>query len=144
MNFFVPGVPAPQVSKRYVGNGRMVESSKDLPAWREAVTWYALRAANPDEDLHDCPLRLDVEFRFTMPKGRRKADRERGWTHKTTKPDLDKLIRAIGDALEASGVITSDAQIVDIRAEKLELIASPKLAPGADITLTPLTYPEDT
>ena len=81
-----------------------------------------------------CPLRLDVEFRFTMPKSRKKADRDRGWAYKVTKPDLDKLIRAIGDALEASGVITSDAQIVDIRAEKLELIASPKLAGAGSVS----------
>lgn len=143
MNFFVPGVPAPQGSKRHVGGGRMVESSRDLPAWREAVTWYALRAADPDEDLHDCPLRLDVEFRFIMPKSRKKADRDRGWAYKVTKPDLDKLVRAIGDALEASGVITSDAQIVVTHTEKLEVIAAPAIAPGADITLTPLTYPEE-
>ena len=33
----VSGEPAPQGSKRHVGGGRMIEASKKLPPWREAV-----------------------------------------------------------------------------------------------------------
>lgn len=43
VEFFVPGRPAPQGSKRHVGHGIMVESSRDLGPWRERVAL----AANP-------------------------------------------------------------------------------------------------
>ena len=35
----VYGVPAPQGSKRHVGHGILVESSKKLRPWRDAVRW---------------------------------------------------------------------------------------------------------
>jgi Holliday junction resolvase RusA-like endonuclease len=34
-------------------------------------------------------------------------------------PDLDKLLRGIGDALQISGVISNDGQIVSIEAHKV-------------------------
>ena len=42
----VLGTPAPQGSKRHVGGGRMVESSKLVGPWREAVK-AAVAAAYP-------------------------------------------------------------------------------------------------
>jgi len=45
--FEVPGIPAPQGSKRHVGGGRMVESSRSLPEWRASVAWlYSSDAAD--------------------------------------------------------------------------------------------------
>ena len=43
----VHGLPAPQGSKRHVGHGVMVESSKKVKPWREAVKWVALEAKEP-------------------------------------------------------------------------------------------------
>lgn len=37
--FAVFGLPAPQGSKRHVGEGRMVESSKRVKPWRRQVAW---------------------------------------------------------------------------------------------------------
>lgn len=45
------GTPAPQGSKRHVGRGVMIESSKNLKPWREAVKYAAL-AAKPDVDAY--------------------------------------------------------------------------------------------
>jgi Holliday junction resolvase RusA-like endonuclease len=36
-----------------------------------------------------------------------------------TAPDLDKLLRGIGDALQIAGVISNDGQIVSIEAHKV-------------------------
>ena len=41
-----------------------------------------------------------------------KRDRVRGVKWRTVKPDLDKLCRAVFDALTDAGVITDDARIV--------------------------------
>ena len=44
ITFEVYGQPAPQGSKRHVGGGRMIESSKAVAPWREAVKWAAIEA----------------------------------------------------------------------------------------------------
>lgn len=35
--FYAEGVPAPQGSKTHVGGGRLIESSRQVGAWRDAV-----------------------------------------------------------------------------------------------------------
>ena len=67
-----------------------------------------------------------------MPKSRPKKVRERGYAPKTTAPDLDKLVRAVCDALQAGGLITSDARIATLTARKREVVGWT----GATITLT--------
>ena len=119
LRFEVPGMPAPQGSKRHVGGGRMVESSKDLPAWRSSVAWAA-RAAHGSRAAMDGPLAMELSFRFPMPASRPKRDRVRGVKWRTVKPDLDKLCRAVFDALTDAGVITDDARIVQVAAMKQE------------------------
>src|SRR5690606_16868121 len=44
LELFVPGRPAPQGSKRHVGNGVMLESSKAVAAWRTTIAWHAAQA----------------------------------------------------------------------------------------------------
>ena len=122
VEFTVLGVPAPQGSKRHVGRGVLVESSKALPAWREAVAWAARDAAlrHGITAPLDGPLRLIVEFRFPMPKARAKRARDAGAAWRTTQPDSDKLVRAVGDALTDSGLIVDDARICEVHATKVE------------------------
>lgn len=43
ITFRVEGDPAPKGSKRHVGNGRLIESSKKLPAWMRAVKQEAAK-----------------------------------------------------------------------------------------------------
>lgn len=43
ITFRVFGEPAPKGSKRHVGNGRLIESSKKLPAWMRAVKQEATK-----------------------------------------------------------------------------------------------------
>jgi Holliday junction resolvase RusA-like endonuclease len=69
----------------------------------------------------DGPLSLDVVFRAPMPASRSKAIRAAGRWWKPTAPDLDKLVRSVGDSLTASGLIKDDARIVALRAMKIEV-----------------------
>lgn len=136
VSFFAYGTPAAQGSKRHVGNGVMVETSKNLPSWRASVIEYAQKAYQGPP--LDGPLELQVTFWFPRPKSARRSAR-----YKTTAPDLDKLCRGIGDALQLAGTISSDARIVRWVAEKKvvpHLLADLDLPDGigADVTVSVL------
>ena len=129
--FEVLGIPAPQGSKRHVGHGVMIESSKKVKPWRDAVAWSArnlLLAVKGGCPL-DGPLRATLIFTlarpFSAPNGR---------THPDRKPDLDKLIRSTLDAITDSGLIADDARIVELRASKVYGAPS-----GASIAITEMT-----
>lgn len=110
ISFFVPGAPAPQGSKRHVGHGRMIESSKALGPWRERVAL----AAHPHADGligGAVAIRLD----FVMP--RPKSTPKRSTPPAVKKPDIDKLSRAILDAITGI-LIADDSQVVTLYATK--------------------------
>jgi crossover junction endodeoxyribonuclease RusA len=65
--FFVPGKPAPQGSKRHVGRGIMVESSRDVGPWRERVALVAHNAM-AGRDLLDGAVAVRLEFTLPRPK----------------------------------------------------------------------------
>ena len=109
---FVPGTPRPQGSKTYLGNGRMKESSQYLKAWRGLVSARASIAWKRTPPL-DQPVHLEVVF--VMPD--RTTKPSPGAWHTVT-PDLDKLLRAIGDALTAGGILRDDSRISAITATK--------------------------
>ena len=102
----VHGVPGPQGSKRHVGGGRMIEASKKVKPWREAVKWAILEQKLAP--LGDVPLVVNIVFRFQKPKTVKRK-------YPTTRRngDLDKLERATHDAIEDSGLIDDDSQIVE-------------------------------
>lgn len=116
LEFTVLGTPAPQGSKRpftnrRTGKAQLVESSsKDLRPWREAVAWAAMEAGNGA--VFDGPLELTIEFRLKRPA----IAKHKVFSAK--RPDLDKLIRAVSDALTDSGVIADDARVAVIHATK--------------------------
>lgn len=127
LSFQVFGFPAPQGSKNaYQRGGQivLVESSRTLPAWREAII-TAAREANTTGTPFITPVSLDVVFR--LPKPQRPKFPEPG-----VSPDLDKLLRGIGDALQIAHIIKNDALIVAITAVK----EYTEEAPGAFITIT--------
>jgi len=112
IGFYVIGTPAPQGSKRHVGRGILVESSKAVKPWREAVK-YAAEPHRPHEPL-DGPLALRVTFTLARPKS---APKRR--TLPDTRPDLDKLLRSTCDAIGEAGLWTDDARVVEITAAKV-------------------------
>lgn len=137
----VYGIPGPQGSKRFVGvskagRGVMVESSKRVKPWREAVHAAALAVRNGADPL-DCPL--SVRMIFTMPKPASAPKRRRTWPMRT--PDLSKLIRSTEDALTTSGLWRDDARVVEYqRAAKVFPGEDPEAleAPGVRITIVRL------
>ena len=136
VQFRVFGVPAQQGSKVasvQAGKAVMREASKRTKPWRAAVSEAAAEVARTVPQF-DGPLRLTVVLRFPMPASARKADRERGYRWKSTTPDADKLARAIGDSLTASGLIRDDARFAEIYVSKVEVVGWT----GAAISVTSL------
>ena len=125
LSFDVIGIPAPQGSKRAFvvgGKARMTDmGGKRAVAWRDSVANQAKQIADqtPDTPL-DGQLYLSISFRFPMPDSRPKRLRELGHARKTTAPDLSKIVRSLEDGLQAGGLITDDARICSLFAEKLE------------------------
>ncbi|MBP6730175.1 MAG: RusA family crossover junction endodeoxyribonuclease [Ilumatobacteraceae bacterium] len=125
LEFFVPGDPAPQGSKRHVGHGVMIESSEKVKPWRSAVHDGAVDAMRINGGTFplDGALHVDLTFYRRMPASRKAVDRNRGWRWATTKPDIDKLVRSTLDALTTSGLIADDARVARLAATKSEIHA---------------------
>ena len=112
MIIIVRGTPAPQGSKRHVGGGRMVEQSKAVGPWREAVRGETQRAMGhlvPAEG----PLSVLINFYLPRPKSLAKSV-----TLPAKRPDLDKLARAVLDGLTEGGAWLDDGQVVRLMAQK--------------------------
>lgn len=130
MKIRVYGEPAPQGSKTaVVRNGRaiMFESSKKLPGWRDTVA-MACKVASME---HAVPLLGPVELQLVFHMPRPKSVSRK---YPNTMPDLDKLIRGVGDSLQSSGVLSNDGQIVSIVADKIYAAEPSEM--GVEIVLT--------
>lgn len=113
VSFFAEGVAAPEGSHRYVGyrGGRPVVAHDNprLAGWRTIVARAANDAARSAgwAPQYDGPVAVQAHFYLPHPKRPRFPDRA------ATKPDLDKLARAVGDALAApGGILLEDSRIV--------------------------------
>ena len=131
------GHPAPQGSKRHVGNGVLIESSARVKPWRQDV-----RAAALEADAHfDGPVSLTVGFLLRRPASHFRTGRnahllrDSAPAYPGKKPDIDKLLRSTLDGLGESGIWRDDAQVVRVWAEKLYADHEPV---GAHITIEPL------
>lgn len=109
IEFTVYGTPRPQGSKRHVGNGIMIEMSKQLKPWRQEVSQTAIALQVPMIAPH-VPVELTANFYFKKPKSAKRQAM-------TTRPDSSKLLRAIEDALTGI-VFHDDAQIVETHIRK--------------------------
>lgn len=143
-DFVVQSRPAPQGSKRHVGNGVMVEQSRHVKAWRDAVRVAAidrLDQVGRRGPLFDrgTPVALRVRFWHKRPRshfrtGRHSTElRPDAPTFVTKTPDCSKLIRSLEDAITSAGVWWDDAQVVRVRAEQL---FSDTNFEGAEVTIT--------
>jgi crossover junction endodeoxyribonuclease RusA len=115
---FVPGTPQPQGSKNAYKRGSrcvIVETNKQLPKWRKLVT-ERLEAANSACEPLQGAVSLTVTFLMPQAKSNKK-----GLPYQ--KPDLDKLIRAIGDSATDAGCVSDDSQICQITANKVWAIS---------------------
>ncbi|MFJ5105184.1 RusA family crossover junction endodeoxyribonuclease [Streptomyces sp. NPDC088554] len=116
----VHGTPGPQGSKRHLGGGVMIESSKKVRPWRQDVKWAALDAtrARPAWVPLDGPLAAAVVFTFARPRGHYRTGRnahllrDAAPARPAVYPDLSKILRSTEDAL--TGVVwADDARVVE-------------------------------
>ena len=116
ITFTVYGKPEPQGSSRAFiigGKARITSANAKLKPFRQRLTAEAIQNCcdmMPYFKKH-VPLQLTVVFTFLKPPS---SPKKRGCV---VKPDLDKLVRAVGDALTGS-VWHDDAQVISISASK--------------------------
>jgi crossover junction endodeoxyribonuclease RusA len=132
----VRGTPAPQGSKRHVGGGRMIEMSKAVGPWREAVraeTQRVMCSIGPPFGFGDA-VAVEIDFYMARPKS---TPRKTMWPAK--RPDVDKLARAVLDGLTDGGAWLDDGQVVRLRVEKHYADAPyPPHSPGCTIVIVPM------
>jgi hypothetical protein len=140
---YVKGRPAPQGSKHLGEHGQVREQSPYLAPWRgvwtgkegtksrryqhgaiglAVYTEYARRSISPltlPLFAKGVPVALGIGFYLGSSP--------------TEPPDLDKLVRAVGDALTVCRVFADDAQVVTLNAWKYS--ADPEHPQGAFITV---------
>ncbi len=107
---------APQGSKSHVGRGRMIESSRRVAPWRDAVV-LAARSAAAGRGLTaplDGPLAAEIVLTVARPA----SAPGRVWPTTRASGDLDKLLRSTWDALGTARVIEDDSRIVQVSAIK--------------------------
>lgn len=140
---FVEGVPVPQGSMISNGAGRGMRHSNaaKLRPWRYNIISMLNRHCPKDWN-PSAPLTVCAVFRFTRPQGHygtgRNANRLKASApdFHVTKPDLDKLQRSIGDAIEQSGLARGDQQITNWSVAKRWCLADE--VPGVLLTLASL------
>lgn len=144
IRFRVPGVPVSQGRMVSFGRGPLVHANeKQLKPWRNKVHTVAAAAMRGAEPLTG-PVAVGVLFALPRPKTVRRAlptGRLDG--------DIDKLLRAILDALTArddkglvTGVYVDDSQVVDLDPPPRKRYAgSPGSLsePGVEITVREVT-----
>ena len=120
IRFVVYGVPVPKGSMRAFlpkGSTRPIvtDSNRSVKPWTVAVKTAAVEARqrNPEAYIADGPVGLEATFYLPCPKSAPK--RQPAFPAK--RPDLDKLVRVVADAL--TGVLwQDDAQVTSLVAKK--------------------------
>jgi Holliday junction resolvase RusA-like endonuclease len=130
-SFVVRGEPVGQGSMRHIGGGRMIASNdKKLKAWREAIALAVQSKRLETGELVSFAGAVRVDVKFCVPRVKAAAKR----THPTTPYDLDKQMRAVGDAISVNtDLVVNDSQIVVWNASKVFADGCPF---GAHITVT--------
>lgn len=128
VRFFVPGLALPQGSaKAFVvkGKARITSTTKGLAGWRERIALAAHGAGVPYRE--EGAVEVNMSFHFPRPKSHyqnnkpnnkpilRESCAERPHV---SRPDLDKLVRAVLDGLTGIAY-RDDSQVTVLAASKL-------------------------
>ena len=134
IEFFCPGKPQAQGSKTKGRWGNMREDNKELGPWRERVALAAYEAARGGVDNAQLgfvfgvgvPIAVGLEFVLYRPISTPKSRTPPA----TKKPDIDKLERAVLDAL-THVIWADDAQVT--RVLKCKRVAEIGESPGVHV-----------
>ena len=117
------GLPGPMGSKRHLGHGVMVESSKKVKPWRSDVMAAVVGAYQGP--LIAAPVSVEVVFLFPRPKGHygKQGLRASAPLHLISQGagDIDKLCRSTLDGISAGAggaLLRDDSQVVSLHASK--------------------------
>lgn len=131
ISFFCAGIPVQQGSMKAISipgkkHSQLIPTNDaELKRWRSKVAELAGLAANRNDDWpRKCQsaVHLTCRFLLPMPAARPAAVRKQEIGLCGVVPDLDKLLRAIGDGLTDSEVIADDARIVKGGQVKYEVV----------------------
>jgi Holliday junction resolvase RusA-like endonuclease len=127
VHFRLAGVPVPQGSKKLIP-ARFSKARKLIPArliddnapklkpWRRDLKKAAERAKPFGMVPEPGPVR--VVCLFALPKPASAPKRRRTWPIGKGRGDVDKLARAVLDALTDAEVVRDDSQVIDLHASK--------------------------
>jgi Holliday junction resolvase RusA-like endonuclease len=118
IKFVVPGIPVAKGRPRFTRRGNCF-TPKKTESYENQVKYAFLNAYPNRPPIIDKPVSLTIEAIFPIPKSAKVNDRV-----KTTRPDLDNIIKIVGDAL--NGIVWRDDSIVwRVVAEKIECRGNP-------------------
>ena len=110
LSFTALGKPEPQGSIAFKGmrGGKPILTSDNaqLKPWRAVVAMAARQAAGDSWEPLDEPVRVSAAFYLPRPLRPR-------WLVPATKPDVDKLTRALLDSLADAGIVANDSRVVE-------------------------------
>lgn len=119
----VSGEPITQGSMKIVsvrGRAQVVHDKGALLAWRDLIAWQVRGASRPPLPLKG-PVAVTLLFWLARPKShfaRTGALRPSAPAYPTAKRDIDKLVRAVLDALTMGMAWKDDGQVVDLDVRK--------------------------
>ena len=114
LEFVVPGQPVAKARPRLSASGHAFTPAK-TKKYERMVAGLAKKQWMMEPMRGALKLQVTCIFRRPKKYQRRKDPADRMW--KTTRPDLDNVIKAISDGLDC--VMNDDAQIVWIEASKM-------------------------
>lgn len=134
--FRVYGIPKPQGSKipGVSSKGKAFvreQAGEPLKEWRRDVKDAAIIARGGMDTLTGT-IRLAINFLVPRPA----SVPEKKRPYPIVAPDLDKMIRGVGDALKQAGVYKDDAQVCVIQATKTYANDTADGSPGAWIVIS--------
>lgn len=121
-SLFIPGIPASKGSYRPITGRsrttgkpvtRLIPMDKKERPWRDHVRDTILSHEHPTIP-HDSYVTVETTFYLPRPKTIPPHKRK----HPTVKPDIDKLQRALYDAITETHIWHDDCQITDVISHK--------------------------
>ena len=143
IDIFVPGVPVPKGSaKAFVVKGRAIvtqdNGAKQKP-WASSISYTAMQAMRFEKPVSG-PVSISLTFYMPRPKGHYGSGKNSALVkdsapqNHVSKPDLDKLIRCVKDAL--TGVVWNDDSQVCRITETEKLYETVSRGVGVKIRVT--------
>lgn len=117
LRFSVPGEPRGKGRPRFSRAMGRAYTDAETRHYEDRICIFARSAFEGKPIARDVEVRLRILATFTRPANRyRKRDPDRGG--KTSRCDLDNVIKAVADGINGAAVWGDDSQVVEISARK--------------------------